>query len=168
MMNQQWRYFHQHYPYAQQQVPYAGNGYHMNPYIQMPSNHPKEGMNQEQKKGKEMTPQQCNTVTITEHIEKMNEKLSKMEEENKQMKEKIENINPVNVENINYKIQDLHVEDLSGTLLVGLAALSDAEKLQELLTENGPLSFNDINTDEYENNMMTNEGADDSNHNNND
>ncbi|UJL45248.1 hypothetical protein KFZ58_12605 [Virgibacillus sp. NKC19-16] len=58
------------------------------------------------------------------------------------------------------------MEDLSGTLLVGLAALSDAEKLKELLSENGPVSLNDINTEEFENNVMGDQEANDSNGNN--
>ncbi|OLS40896.1 spore germination protein GerPC [Bacillus sp. MRMR6] len=83
-------------------------------------------------------------------IEQIFEKLNKIEEENKKLKEEIKNIKPITIENINYKIQDLSVQELSGTLLVGLTALSEAEELKKLLTENGPVHLNDMDTEEME------------------
>ncbi|MEW9051604.1 MAG: spore germination protein GerPC [Neobacillus sp.] len=96
--------------------------------------------NEEQKKE---TPNSSSTL-----IEQIFEKLNKIEEDHKKLKEEIKNIKPITIENINYKIQDLSVQELSGTLLVGLTALSEAEELKKLLTENGPVHLNDMNTEE--------------------
>lgn len=94
---------------------------------------------------------------ITEHVYKIYEMISKIEtdyqeirEEYKQIKADLEKIDPVHVENVNYKIQDLNVQDLSGNLLVGLTSLSDAENLKRLLADEDGLTINDMNTEEFE------------------
>jgi hypothetical protein len=39
----------------------------------------------------------------------------------------------VNIENINYKIQELTVQQLSGTLNIGMSALTDPEEVNKWL-----------------------------------
>lgn len=68
-----------------------------------------------------------------ETIKKFEEKLESLEEENKELKQKVEEMKPINIENINYKIQELSVQELSGTLNVGLTSLADSEELKELI-----------------------------------
>ncbi|SET55204.1 Spore germination protein GerPC [Oceanobacillus limi] len=122
--------------------------YYQNPIFHMPQQQSKEI------DSKQLPKEEVEPNTVMEHLEKIYDKLNKLEEENKQMKDELASKKTINVENVNYKIQDLHVEDLSGALLVGLTSWSDAEELQELLSQNGPVMFNDINTDEMQNAMM--------------
>ncbi|WP_163970574.1 coiled-coil domain-containing protein [Oceanobacillus halotolerans] len=172
-MNRTWPPYY--YMFQQQQFPYKGYAPYYNPYMQMPKNpvyfpqpQPEQETSQNELKQEEKKPSE---MTMAEHMEKLNEKLNKLEEEQKKMQDEIDNIKPVNVENVNYKIQDLNVQDLSGTLLVGLTTLSDAENLKELLAENDAVTFNDMNTDEFEKqmeqmNQMDAEQQDDGNGNN--
>ncbi len=59
--------------------------------------------------------------------------------------ERLEGIKPIRIEAINYKIQELTVKELSGTLNIGMTALSDPEEIgkwfngkQEQSTEDTP------------------------------
>ncbi len=83
---------------------------------------------------------------VISKLEDLQNKLEEMEKENGELKEKVENIKPINIENINYKIQELTVEELSGSLNIGLSALTDAENLKKLLEEKGEIKFNDLDT----------------------
>ncbi|GAE24885.1 hypothetical protein JCM9140_847 [Halalkalibacter wakoensis JCM 9140] len=60
---------------------------------------------------------------------------------------------PINIENINYKIQELTVEELSGNLMIGMTALGDAEDLKDILSNNEKIQFNDIDTNNFEEQM---------------
>ncbi|MCT8136645.1 hypothetical protein H1D32_02105 [Anaerobacillus sp. CMMVII] len=88
---------------------------------------------------------------VMNQLENLQNKLEEIEKENEELKEKVENLKPINIENINYKIQELTVEELSGTLNIGLSALTDAENLKKLLEEKGEIKFNDIDTEALEN-----------------
>ncbi|WP_138416292.1 hypothetical protein [Aquibacillus sediminis] len=94
------------------------------------------------------------TNELLEQLDRIYQKLNQLEEENKEIKEELANKKSVTVENVNNKIQDLNVQELSGSLLVGLSSLSDAEELQELLADNDQVSFNGMDTEEVENNIM--------------
>ncbi|WP_218838252.1 spore germination protein GerPC [Bacillus sp. FJAT-45350] len=78
----------------------------------------------------------------------MQKKIEDIEEENKQLKEKIENLQPITIENINYKIQELTVKELSGTLNIGMTALTDPENIKKLINEHDDIKFNDLDTTE--------------------
>lgn len=147
-MNHQWRYFYPYYSYGQYHYPQST--YNQQPqHKQTPASFPGKVQQKEHQPDIKYDP-------ILKNIEKIYEKLDQLEEENKALQEEIEDIKPLTIENINYKIQDLHVQDLSGNLMVGLTALSDAEELKKLLEENDPITFNDMNTDEFEEAMMNN------------
>ncbi|OIJ14159.1 hypothetical protein BKP35_08155 [Anaerobacillus arseniciselenatis] len=88
---------------------------------------------------------------VMQTLESIQQKMKEIEEENENLKEKIKDIKPINIENINYKIQELTVEELSGALNIGLSALTDAENLKKLLNENGEIKFNDLDTNMEEN-----------------
>jgi|SRR5690625_1271470 len=158
-MNHQWRYFYQPYPYVHYQAPYETTP-HSNQYTAISK--PYAGKIEPAKNEIHSTATAKNAVLIKK-IENIYEKLNQLEEENKELKEEMNNIKPLTIENINYKIQDLHVQDLSGNLMVGLTALSDAEELQKLLDENDSITFNDMDTGEFEKAMMENEAMDDQN-----
>ncbi|MFN7251368.1 MAG: spore germination protein GerPC [Anaerobacillus sp.] len=91
------------------------------------------------------------TNKVIQALDSLQQKIEEVEKENEELKEKVENIKPINIENINYKIQELTVEELSGTLNIGLSALTDAENLKKLLEEKGEIKFNDIDTQAMEN-----------------
>ncbi len=104
-------------------------------------------------------------------LEDLKEKVEKVEEENEELKEKLEDLQPINIENINYKIQELSVEELSGTLNIGITALTDPENLKQLLKDFEGINLNDleekeINMEELEN-LENNEGQQNNQFNNN-
>ncbi|MFD2043534.1 spore germination protein GerPC [Ornithinibacillus salinisoli] len=142
------KHYHPYYPTGYYPFPFQ-NTYYQSPYFIMPNTQQPTQNNQTEMQNDENEP-----LSISDHLDKIYNKLTHLEEENKQIKEELTNKKTINVENVNYKIQDLHVEDLSGALLVGLTSWGDAEELKELLAENGPVTFNDINTDEIQNSMM--------------
>ncbi|WP_026672041.1 spore germination protein GerPC [Alkalihalobacterium bogoriense] len=84
---------------------------------------------------------------LTKQIVALNEKIEKIEKENEQLKEKVENINPITIENINYKIQELTVEELSGNLMIGMTALGEVDDLKKLIHDKENIKFNDIDTE---------------------
>ncbi|WP_418200462.1 spore germination protein GerPC [Alkalihalobacterium sp. APHAB7] len=83
-------------------------------------------------------------------FEELKEKVEKVEEENEELKEKLGDLQPINIENINYKIQELAVEDLSGTLNIGITALTDPENLKKLLKDFEGINVNDVEENEME------------------
>ena len=141
-MNNQWQYYQQYNPYYQQQPPIS----------QIPNQKPvvDKADRDEHKQPEANNAKPAAKASLADVLEKIYEKLNKIEEENQELKDKIENMKPITIENINYKIQDLSVQELSGTLLVGLTSLTDAEELKKLLTENGPVTLNDIDTEDFE------------------
>src|SRR5699024_6300492 len=57
---------------------------------------------------------QWETINIAEQINTMQKKLAHIEAQYTKLKEQMAALKPVTVENVNYKIQDLHVKELSG------------------------------------------------------
>ncbi|MEX2416131.1 MAG: spore germination protein GerPC [Paenibacillaceae bacterium] len=49
------------------------------------------------------------------------------------MKERLSQIKTITIENINYIIQELTVQQLSGTLNIGMSALTDPEEIKKWL-----------------------------------
>ncbi|KIL37354.1 hypothetical protein SD71_01365 [Cohnella kolymensis] len=68
---------------------------------------------------------------IEQRIRRLEERAMMLENETREFKAALQNIKPVHIENINYKVQELIVHDLSGTLHVGLTALTDAAQLEK-------------------------------------
>ncbi|UOE92029.1 spore germination protein GerPC [Alkalihalobacillus sp. LMS39] len=99
---------------------------------------------------------------LTKQIVALNEKIEKIEKENEQLKEKVENIKPIAIENINYKIQELTVEELSGNLMIGMTALGEVEDLKKLIHEKENIKFNDIDTEDANQEMENMEFGDES------
>lgn len=57
------------------------------------------------------------------------DKLSKLEQENKQLAQKLSEVRPIRIDAIHYKVQELSVHELSGTLNIGLSALTSSEEI---------------------------------------
>lgn len=73
----------------------------------------------------------------------------KLEQDNLKLKEQLEQIKPIHIENVNYKIQELAVKDLKGTLNIGLTALTDEGQLKKVIddVEQGKnIQFEDLNS----------------------
>jgi spore germination protein PC len=70
---------------------------------------------------------------IEQRLKSLESRQVQLETENGLLKEKLESIKPIHIENINYKIQELAVKELKGTLNIGLSALTDAEQINKLI-----------------------------------
>ncbi len=57
------------------------------------------------------------------------DKLARLEAENKKLSEKLLEVRPIRIEAIHYKVQELSVQELSGTLNIGLSALTSSEEI---------------------------------------
>lgn len=68
-------------------------------------------------------------------LEQSNQKLT---QENKQLKQKVDAIKPIHIENINYKIQELVVRELKGTLNIGMSGITDPKELSKWIQEEDP------------------------------
>ncbi|WP_134700087.1 spore germination protein GerPC [Ammoniphilus sp. YIM 78166] len=68
-------------------------------------------------------------------LKQLEERIEQLEKQNEELKEKVDKIKPITIENINYKIQELTVEELSGTLNIGMTALTDPEELKKWMGE---------------------------------
>ncbi|MFC5713899.1 spore germination protein GerPC [Thalassorhabdus alkalitolerans] len=67
-----------------------------------------------------------------QHMEK---RIKKLEEENEELRKQIEAMNKTTIENVNYKIQELHVKELKGTLNIGWAGKASPEEVEDLLQD---------------------------------
>jgi spore germination protein PC len=77
---------------------------------------------------------------IEEALQKGNEELGQLKtqiealkKENEELRVKMEAIKPLHIERIEYKIHELHVDTLSGTLNVGLTATGDDSCVGEVI-----------------------------------
>lgn len=68
-------------------------------------------------------------------LNRLEKKISLLKKENQELKEKIEQIQPLKIEKIEYKINELKVETLSGTLNVGLTAVADKKSMKKLMDQ---------------------------------
>jgi predicted RNase H-like nuclease (RuvC/YqgF family) len=89
---------------------------------------------------------------IEQKLFQLENKQKELEEDNKRLKEQLDQLKPLHIENINYKIQELTVQNLSGTLNIGLTALTDQEHLNKLMkdAEEQAGEFKMMNTDTTE------------------
>jgi hypothetical protein len=78
---------------------------------------------------------QVRFLQMEEAIAELQSELAALESENKQIRKKMADIKPIHIENLNYKIQELGVQELKGTLNIGMTALSDAEQIQKIIRE---------------------------------
>ncbi len=64
------------------------------------------------------------------HLER---EIAILRRENEALKKKLASLQPITIERIEYKIQELSIETLSGTLNVGLSATGDCESIERIL-----------------------------------
>ena len=63
----------------------------------------------------------------------MEEAVRRLQERQDELARKLDSIKPLHIENINYKIQELTVQELKGTLNIGMTALTDPDEIQKWL-----------------------------------
>ena len=66
---------------------------------------------------------------------RMEEQPRQLEEANRLLKEQVEAVKPVQYGNITYKVQELHVNELTGTLNIGLTSLADEGQLKTMMEQ---------------------------------
>lgn len=85
-----------------------------------------------------------------EHVklrQQFEQAVAELTAENAQLRHKLDSIKPVNIENINYKIQELSVKELSGSLHIGMSAVTDPEQISQWLEQeqsDGGVSMHDM------------------------
>jgi vacuolar-type H+-ATPase subunit I/STV1 len=72
---------------------------------------------------------------IEQRLQQMEEEVKKLKAENNELGEKLDNIKPINIENINYKIQELVVRELKGTLNIGMTGITDPKEISKWLNQ---------------------------------
>jgi predicted RNase H-like nuclease (RuvC/YqgF family) len=72
---------------------------------------------------------------LEHRLKELEEQHRELNEENEKLKDYVQKLKPVHIENINYKIQELVVRELKGTLNIGLTSLTDADELKKLMGE---------------------------------
>lgn len=68
-------------------------------------------------------------------IQRLEKEVYSLRQENGMLQEQIKQIKPISIERITYKVQELHVETLSGTLNVGLASQAMVENIDGFVDE---------------------------------
>lgn len=66
---------------------------------------------------------------IWKRLNQLDKKLESLKKENEQLKKIIDSIKPIHIDRIEYKINELTIETLSGTLNIGLTAQTDDESI---------------------------------------
>ncbi|OUM97427.1 MAG: hypothetical protein BAA02_06155 [Paenibacillaceae bacterium ZCTH02-B3] len=86
---------------------------------------------------KEETPVHIDPISYLRFVESrirlLEERTARLEGLVQTLERLLRQLKPVHIDNIHYKIQELHLRDLSGTLNVGLTALTDPQQLEEWL-----------------------------------
>ena len=63
------------------------------------------------------------------------ERLLNLEKEYEELRNRLEQLKPIHIENLNYKIQELVVRELSGTFNIGLSGEPDEQLVKSMLEE---------------------------------
>jgi len=69
---------------------------------------------------------------LEDQLRGLEERLRLAEDELRELKAEAAKARPIHIEAINYKVQELVVSELSGTLHVGLTALTDSKALEKI------------------------------------
>ncbi|MDN4595033.1 spore germination protein GerPC [Polycladomyces subterraneus] len=72
---------------------------------------------------------------LWDRINQLQQEIENLKEENEQIRKQLASIQPVTIERMEYKIQELRVETLSGTLNVGLSAHGDEQTLSKIIDQ---------------------------------
>ncbi|SMO75639.1 spore germination protein GerPC [Melghirimyces algeriensis] len=70
---------------------------------------------------------------LWDRINRLEQEMEELRSENEQLRKKVDSIQPLSIEQLVYKIQELNVQTLSGTLNVGLTTQGDGENITDLI-----------------------------------
>ncbi|MBA4601105.1 spore germination protein GerPC [Thermoactinomyces mirandus] len=70
---------------------------------------------------------------IEQRLQSLEQEITRLRQENTALKEKIEQLKPIQIEKIEYKVHELRVETLSGTLNIGLTANGEESGIGEVI-----------------------------------
>lgn len=70
-----------------------------------------------------------------DYLHWLEERLLNLEKEYEELRNRLEQLKPIHIENLNYKIQELVVRELSGTLNIGLSGELDEQLVKSMLEE---------------------------------
>ncbi|MEX2103875.1 MAG: spore germination protein GerPC [Bacilli bacterium] len=74
-------------------------------------------------------------VDIYRTLQWLNERVTGLEMENQKLKEDLSKIQPIHIDSIVYKIQELQIKDLKGTLNIGITAQADEKTIDKFMQE---------------------------------
>lgn len=88
----------------------------------------------------------------TDYFQQFEQRLQQLEQENQRLRQQVEQMKPIHIENINYKIQELSVKELKGTLNIGMTALTDSDEIKKWLgeEEGEEITLTDVEQDQAE------------------
>lgn len=70
---------------------------------------------------------------LWDRLNRMEQEMERLRQENTELKKHIESLQPVVIERLEYKIQELSIQTLSGTLNIGLTTHGDGQGLEKLI-----------------------------------
>jgi Spore germination protein GerPC len=72
---------------------------------------------------------------LWDRLNRLEQEIASLRKENEALKKKLASIQPVTIERIEYKIQELSIKTLSGTLNVGLTATGDDKSVARIIEQ---------------------------------
>lgn len=90
---------------------------------------------------------------LEQRLLELEQEQERIQKENEELLQQVRHIKPIHIENINYKIQELIVKELKGTLNIGLTTLADEKQLNKLLKDqetDGEINLQDLDTNQSE------------------
>ncbi|SFT00135.1 spore germination protein GerPC [Marininema halotolerans] len=70
---------------------------------------------------------------LWDRINQLQQEINALREENEAIQKKLDAIEPLNIERMDYKVQELHVQTLSGALNIGLTLTGDDESMLKMV-----------------------------------
>src|SRR5699024_12283373 len=89
---------------------------------------------------------------LWDRLNQLEQEIEDLKQENQELRQKIGSIQPLQVDSIQYKVQELHVENLNGTLDIGLNIQADDENIAQMIEkmkegENNQVQLGETETD---------------------
>jgi predicted nuclease with TOPRIM domain len=84
---------------------------------------------------------------LENQLRELEDRLRQAEDELRALKTEAAQVRPIRIEAINYKVQELVVSELSGTLHVGLTALTDSKSLEKIVNGGEAVSMENLTSE---------------------
>jgi spore germination protein PC len=70
---------------------------------------------------------------LWDRLNRMEREMEHLRQENDALRKRVESLQPLSIERLEYKIQELNIETLSGTLNIGLTTHTDGQGLEQMI-----------------------------------